>query len=90
MIDAERRVARREMRAKPESGTIVSSEVETAAPAEAVECPLAASALVARLRAESAAIVAAVLAAPVEDAKSPAGIALVCCTPVGLAPEVET
>ena len=48
--------------AKAESGTIVSTEVVTAAPAEALEWPLAASALVARLRAESAAIAAAVLA----------------------------
>ena len=53
--------------AKADSGIIVSSELETAAPDEAEEWPLAAKALVARLRAESAAIVAAVLAVPVED-----------------------
>src|SRR5580698_3720258 len=39
--------------------------------------------------ASTAAIVAAVLAGPVEDVKSPAAIP-VCCTPVGLAPDVET
>jgi hypothetical protein len=39
----------------------------TAAPVEALECPLAAIELVARFRAESAAIDAAVLAGPVED-----------------------
>ena len=46
---------------------MVSSEVVTAAPVEAAEWPLTAKELVARLRAESAAIVAAVLAGPVED-----------------------
>ena len=43
---------------------MVSSEVVTAAPVEAAEWPLAAIELVARFRAESAAIVAAVLAGP--------------------------
>ncbi len=46
---------------------MVSSEVVTAAPVEAVEWPLAAIEFVARFRAESAAIVDAVLAGPVED-----------------------
>ena len=88
MVDAERRCPG-EKRAKAESGTIVSIEVETAAPVEALVCPLAASELVARLRAESAAIVAAVLCAPVVDLNNPAAMP-VCWVPVGLAPAVET
>jgi len=48
--------------ATADSGTIVSLAVATAAPAEALEWPLAASEFKARLRAESPAIVAAALA----------------------------
>ena len=45
--------------AKADNGIMVSLLVETEAPAEAVEWPVAASELIARLRAESAAIVEA-------------------------------
>ena len=73
------------------SGTIVSCEVVTAAPAEAAERPLAASELVARLRAESAASVAAVvLVAAAVEAEKPAAPMLLDCVPEGFAPEVET
>ena len=51
--------------AKAEKGIIVSTEVETAEPVEALEWPLAASEFVARLRAASAAMLAAVLVAAV-------------------------
>ena len=64
--------------AKAASGIIVSWLVETEAPAEAVEWPVAAIELIARLRAESAAIVAAVLAAAAEAVNVPA-VALVVC-----------
>ena len=49
-------------RAKVLNGIMVSCAVLTEVPAEALECPLAASELIARLRAESAAISAAVVA----------------------------
>ena len=52
---------------KADNGAMVSTEVVTAAPVEAAEWPLAAIELVARLRAESAAIVAAVFACPVDE-----------------------
>ena len=66
MVDAERRVARLEFGEGRERNHCLG-EVVTAAPVEAAEWPLAAIALVARFLAESAAIVAAVLAGPVED-----------------------
>ena len=54
-----------------------------------LEWPVAAIELIARLRAESAAIVAAVLAAAAEAVNVPA-VALVVCDPEGLAPDVDT
>ena len=76
-------------RAKAENGIIVSTEVDTAEPEEALEWPLAARELVARFRAESAAIVDALLEVLLEALKL-ATLRLVVCVPVGLAPEVET
>src|SRR5208282_310880 len=76
--------------ANADKGTMVSCAVETAAPADALEWPLAASAFIARLRAESAAIVAAVLVVAVDAPTNRPAAELVCCVPVGLAPEVET
>ena len=91
MIDAERSVAGVRTRPAPTAGTIVSFDVVTAAPAEAEECPLAAKELVARLRAESAAIVAAVLLVEAEvEVEKLAELMLVDWVPEGLAPEVET
>src|SRR5260370_14669202 len=75
--------------AKAARGIIVSWRVDTEAPAEAEEWPVAAIELIARLRAESAAMVAALLAAGVDAVKAPA-VALVVCAAEGLAPEVET
>ena len=75
--------------AKAESGTIVSSDVETAVPDEGIVWPLAASELMARLRAASAAITAALLLAPFVDVNSPAAKP-VCWVPVGLAPAADT
>ncbi len=75
--------------ARVESGTMVSAEVDTAAPEEALEWPLAASELVARLRAESAAIVEAAELDVVDPLKLATPM-LVDWVPDGLAPEVET
>ncbi len=74
--------------AKAENGTIASIEVDTAEPDEALEWPLAASELVARLRAESAAIDDAELVE--ELAVKTAALELVDWVPDGLAPDFET
>ena len=69
-----------------ESGIIVSFAVETAAPDEALDLPLAAIELFARLRAESAARVAALVdvlvAVPTVGPLTVPAVALVLCAPL--------
>ena len=81
--------------AMAESGIIVSFEVETAEPVDALDLPLAAIELFARLRAESAAIAAALavaLVAPVgvlfAGALKVPATAFVDCEPLALPPDV--
>ena len=79
--------------AMAESGIIVSFEVDTAAPVDALDLPLAAIALFARLRAASPAIAAALALALVAlvllvgALKVPA-TAFVDCEPLALPPDV--